>query len=428
MTVFYILATCMALVATALLLWPLLRPSSAKLVERRAANVSIFRDQLSDLDSDLARGTLSADQYAEARTELERRLLDESRQDESAVIGAARPRYAAALVLALALPLASAALYWRLGEPEAIALTAIPAPGTERSEEQVNHMVEQLAQRLQKQPDNTEGWFVLARSYYAMGKFAEAAAAFEKVAALEPNDANVMADYADALAMSQGRELSGQPEALIERALKIDPTQWKALAMAGTLAFDRKDYAQAVSLWERLRAAQPPDSPLAKSIQSSIAEARLLGKLGPSTALAGAAVPPATATPSPASKPVAPPTASAASSGKSVSGTVSLSQTLAGKAAPTDTVFVFARPADGSKMPLAILRAQVKDLPLTFTLDDSSAMSPAATLSSHEQVVVLARVSRGGGAAAQSGDLEGLSQPIKVGTRGLNLTIDRIIP
>lgn len=412
MTAFYILAAVMALVATAFVLLPLLRPSSARLVERQAANVAIFRDQFADLESDLARGTLSHDQYAEARTELERRLLDESKPEGTATSSVARPRHAAALVLVLAVPLAAGALYWRWGEPETIALTAIAPPGTEQSSEQINQMVEQLAKRLQKQPGNAEGWFVLARSYYAMGKFGEAAAAFEKVSALEPNDANVLADYADALAMSRGRDISGPPEALIERALKIDPTQWKALAMAGTAAFDRKDYAQAVSLWERLRAAQPPESALAKSIQSSIAEARQLGKLGPAPVVAQAAAP----VPSPAA------------ADKSVSGTVSLSPALAGKAAPTDTVFVFARPADGTRMPLAVLRAQVKDLPLKFTLDDSLAMSPAATLSSHAQVVVAARVARGGGAAAQSGDLEGPSQTVKVGSRGLSLTIDQVIP
>ncbi len=414
MVVFYVLATVMALVAIAFVLWPLLRPSGRARVERQAANVSIYRDQFADLEADLARGTLSSDQHAEARAELERRMLEESRQDAAASSAApARSRLRTATALALAVPLAAGLLYWHWGDPGAISLTTVATSDGHKSTEQIDQMVEQLAQRLQKQPDNAEGWFVLARSYYAMGKFAEASTAFAKVVALVPNDANVLADYADALAMSRGRNLSGPPEELIERALKIDPTQWKALAMAGTIAFERKDYVAAVGYWERLRATQPADSPLAKSIQGSIAEARELGKLGGEVASA-----------SPPEK--AKPTAGTAE--KAVSGTVRLSPALATKAAPNDTVFVFARPNDGSKMPLAVVRAQVKDLPLKFTLDDTRAMSPAAKISMHELVVVAARVARGGNVAAQSGDLEGPAQSVKVGSRDLILTIDQIVP
>jgi cytochrome c-type biogenesis protein CcmH len=222
-----------------------------------------------------------------------------------------------------------------------------------------------------------------------------------------PNDADILADYADALAMSQGRKLAGKPMELVQRALKADPNQWKALALAGTDAFDRKDYRAAVGYWERLRTSVPPESDMAQSLESSIAEARELGGMGA------------------APKPAAP---LAAAGGGRVAGTVKLDAALAARADPNDTVFIFARPAEGPKMPLAIVRKQVKDLPLTFALDDAMAMSPQFKLSGFSDVVVGARVSKSGQAAPQSGDLEGLSAPVKVGATGVAIVIDRALP
>jgi cytochrome c-type biogenesis protein CcmH len=96
---------------------------------------------------------------------------------------------------------------------------------------------------------------------------------------------------------------------------------------------------------------------------------------------------------------------------------------MAKQAKPEDTVFVFARPAEGARMPLAILRKQVKDLPLQFTLDDSMAMSPANALSGASKVVVGARVSKSGNAMPQPGDLSGQSAPVSVGASGLQIEI-----
>jgi cytochrome c-type biogenesis protein CcmH len=282
------------------------------------------------------------------------------------------------------------------------------------SEQQIVEMVAQLAERLKKEPDNVEGWFILARSYYAMGRYAESAAAFERLDTLRPNDPDILADLADALAMNRSRDISGPPLALVERALKLDPKQGKALAIAGTAAFDRQDYAAAVSYWERLVATQAPGSDIAKTVQASIDEARSRGKLP---------APVARISPQPS-------TAGVEAKGKSaaVSGTVTLSPSLASRAAPTDTVFVYARAAEGGRMPLAILRAQVKDLPLAFKLDDTLSMSPSARISGVKDVVVTARISRTGSATPQSGDLEGASGAVSVGTEALKIAIDRALP
>ena len=173
-------------------------------------------------------------------------------------------------MIALAVPLVAGLMYWKLGAPDAFSpmATATTAPDAshQMTPEQLDGMVQQLAARLEKEPDNIEGWVILARTYYTMRKFPEAAAAYEKLTQLVPNEPDLLADYADALAMSQGRDLSGRPLELVQAALKIDPTHWKALAMAGTAAFDRKDYKGAVDYWERLRSSQPADSPIVQSI------------------------------------------------------------------------------------------------------------------------------------------------------------------
>lgn len=414
----------MVVIALAWLLWPLLRPTPRAAVERHTANAAIFRDQFADLDADLRRGAISEAQFAEAKAELERRLLEEARVDNAAPKASARGGRPTAVVLALSVPLLAGLLYWKLGSPDAFSpLATAPESAHQLSPEQVDTMVQQLAERLKSEPDNIDGWVVLAKTYYTMRKFPEAAAAYEKLTQLVPNEPSLLTDYADALAMSRGRDLSGKPLELVEQALKVDPTHWKALAMAGTAAFDRKDYKGAVDYWERLRDSQPPDSPIVKSISASIDEARRQGGLP-----AGGGSEAVKASPAKGAATAGTPKSGVAAGGKGVSGTVTLSAALASKAKPDDALFVFARPSDGSKMPIAILRAQVRDLPLKFTLDDTLAMSPAVKISNFEQVVVAARVSKSGSAMSQSGDLETVTKPVKVGSSGLAVTIDSVVP
>jgi cytochrome c-type biogenesis protein CcmH len=200
---------------------------------------------------------------------------------------------------------------------------------------------------------------------------------------------------------------------LVERALKLDPKNIKALSLAGTAAFDRKDYAGAVKQWEKVVAIGPADNAFVQQLGPAIDEARQLAGLP-------AASRPLDGAPAASDTPVA-------ATGSTVSGTVTLSATLAKQAKPEDTVFVFARPAPGTGMPLAILRKQVKDLPLDFTLDDSMAMSPANALSGSKKVVVSARVSKSGNAMPQPGDLSGQSAEVSVGAKGLRIEIRDVV-
>jgi cytochrome c-type biogenesis protein CcmH len=285
------------------------------------------------------------------------------------------------------------------------------------SPEQIAAMVKRLEARLEKEPQDATGWALLARSYVVMQRYTEAVAAYARAAALLPNNADVLADYADAVAMSKGRRLDDESIPLLERALKIDPMQWKALALAGTAAFERKDYKSAISYWEKLQSRAEPGSEFARSVAATIQEARELGGIKPAAEIAKS--PPtggASAAPLPAA------------SGGSVKGAVTLSGALAGKTNPADTVFIFARAAEGPRMPLAIVRRQVKDIPLTFTLDDSMAMSPEMKLSKFKDVIVGARISRSGNATPQSGDLQGTSKAVRVGDTNVGIVIDSVVP
>jgi cytochrome c-type biogenesis protein CcmH len=436
MITFVIVAAAMVAVALVWVLVPLLRRQAATGIAAEASNLAVLRDQRAELDADLANGVLTKEAHEQAVAELTRRAAEDTRANAQATGPIPLAGAWTAAIVAGALPLAAMVLYVALGGHAAITAPAPPAVATggdshDLSPQKVAEMAANLAARLEKDPSNAQGWVVLAHTYYSMKRFDDAVKAYERANTLVPDNADLLADYADALGATQNG-LQGKPLELVERALKVDPNQWKALALAGTAAFDRQDYKQAVAYWERLRATVPPESQIGKSIAASIAEARSLGGIK-DAAPAAAAKPPAgaaasaTAAAPPASTTAAAPakaSAAPASGAASIAGTISLSPRLAANAGPDDPVFIFARPAQGPKMPLAVMRKKVRDLPATFSLDDSMAMAPEMKLSNFAEIVVGARVAKSGNAAPQSGDLEGFSQPVKLGAAGVAVVID----
>ncbi|HVF64399.1 MAG TPA: c-type cytochrome biogenesis protein CcmI [Casimicrobiaceae bacterium] len=405
---FVIIAALMLVIACAWVLLPLLSRSADEAVEREAANLDVLRDQRREIESDLASGLLSPQQYEAARADLERRVLDEAGDEAPSEEHRARPGTGTIALIAAGLPIAAIALYALLGTPVALLpVTAQTEPNAQSavSPAEIDTMIGRVKERLAQKPDDLEGWLVLARTLYSLGRMRESVEAYERAAAIAPDNADILADYADAVGITQGRSLDGLPEQLIERALRANPDQWKANALAGTIAFKRGDAAKAIVHWESVQRAVPPDSPVAKTIAATLAEAR--SRAGLATA----------------SKPEPPPRSNATT----VAGTVTLDPALAASVTPDDTVFVFARPADGSRMPLALLRVKAKDLPLAFKLDDSLAMLPNRKLSDHGEVVVGARVSKSGKAMPQPGDLEGATPTVRLGTTNVALTIDRKI-
>ena len=423
MSIFLSIAGLMVAVALAWLLPTLLkRQRSVSATTEATSNLSILRDQLAELERDLARGTLSQADYQQARDDFDRRVLEELSEPASraAVAGSGRR---IALLLGLLMPLCAGLLYWQIGSLPGLENGAAPPHAGKVSPEQVEAMVAKLAARLEQAPEDADGWALLGRSYMTMQRYDQAAKAYERATSLIKNNADLYADYADALAMAQGRRIDGKPLKLVEEALRVDPNHWKALAIAGSAAFERKDYKAAIGYWEKLLARVGPETEFGRSVASNLDEARQLAGIAAPVAKKGA--PAATGNATSAATPAAKESQKEpAAGGGRLSGTVRLSPALAGKAAPEDTVFIFARAVQGSRMPLAIVRRQVKDLPYSFVLDDSQAMSPEMKLSKFTEVVVSARISKAGNAVPQSGDLQGVSKAVKVGSKDITVVID----
>ncbi|HSY28188.1 MAG TPA: hypothetical protein VK832_11835, partial [Burkholderiaceae bacterium] len=282
--------------------------------------------------------------------------------------------------------------------------------------EQINAMVDKLAHHLKEAPDDIEGWNMAARTYNALGRFADAADAYSHLVKLVPPNADLLVNYAYASGMANHQSLQGEPEKLILQALEVAPKNIKALNLAGAAAYERHDYAAAVIQWRKILQLVPPTSDVARAVGSSINDAlSLAGTPGPVTADAANTSSTPVAAGNAASAPV---------TNAEVSGTVELDPALRSQASDTDIVFIFARAVDGPRFPLAVLRKQVKDLPATFTLDDSMSMMPNVKLSGFAQVVVGARISKSGSATPSAGDLEGVIEPVKPGAKNLKIKIN----
>ena len=378
--------------------------------------ITPFRRQLAELKDQHAAGAIPQADFEQQTAALERRLLDmvlyES-ADDAAVVAPRKVSGRWLAGLALGIVLLAAAGYWFTAVPALEAQMAAEGEGAgQPSSAQIVAMVDKLAERLKKDPSDGEGWAMLARSYSVMERNDEALDAYAHAIALRKDDPAVLVDYADALGVKNNHSLAGEPMKLIQQALAIDPANIKGLALAGTDAFVRQDFAQAVKYWTEVERIGPADNALVQRVVASLQEARSRAGL-PATPVA----PQATVAPQ-----VSAPGATVGSQA-SVGGTVSVSPALLSRTSPQDTVFIFARPANGGRMPLAALRIQVKDLPYRFTLDDSKSMSPSMPLSSSAQVMVAARISKSGDAIAQPGDLTGQVGPVAMGSQGIALEI-----
>ena len=406
----------LVLLALALVLPALLEPksNSVKTTDSAAqANLSVLRSQLTQLDADFAAGSLNTDQLALAKSEIERRALEEESASESHAAPAQPAKSTrTAWAFGLAIPLVALGIYGFIGNIQALDPANLEAKAdTEPTPEQIEAMVSAFAARLEAVPANQtpdpKAWEMLARSYAAMQKFPEANKAYKRAVELNPGNAQMLADHADVVAMLQGQSMVGEPTKLFERALVLDPNNLKALALAGSAAFEKKDFAKAVALWSKAQGLAPPGSDFAKGLASSVEEAKMASSAPAATAKSASTAAVATA---------------------SIQGVVSLSPAMKSKVAPDDTVFIFARAAQGPRMPLAILKRKASELPITFTLDDSTAMADELKLSKFELVVVGARVSKSGNALPQSGDLVGQSAAVKAGGGKLTLMIDGVQP
>ena len=423
---FALIAAGLTIGAMLLLVLPLLRPASKENAREDDKRLSVYRQQLAELEQDRAARAISQEQYEQSRRELERRVLEETTSDPVQPwpsrwhLSSRR----VALALIVMIPITGFLLYWMLGNPLAFVHPGVQVTETGENLEYAHQsstgldvLTDRLKQRMEQNPTDGAGWALLARSYVELGRHGDAVTAFDKALALIPDDAQLLVDYADALAMARGRKLEGKPEELITRALKLDPRNVKGHMLAGTIAYDRKEFRVALTHWEQAQKGVSPEtgSELVQELAANINEVR--GLLGL------ASVPTSSAGPAKSGR-----LSASSSTGLAITGTITLASRLARKGSPTDTLFVFARAVNGPPMPVAIVRATKQDLPFTFRLDDSTSPMPSRRLSEAGSVVIVARLSASGEAMPKSGDLQGVSQPVKPGAQGLNVAIDSELP
>jgi len=440
---FVALTLLMVVAVLGVLVWSLWRPPvQAAADAHEQANAQVYRDQSADLAREHGLGHLNDAEYAQALEELKLRLRDDWVSGPVQAHGGVthRPRKTV-LALCLMLPVCAVLLYGAWGSPMGLDPSALArsapdeGPNATVTPEKIAQMVGQLERRLQDEPNNVDAWVMLARLQRSQEKFPASEKSFAKALALTPDD-DLAVERAEVVAQVQGGDFSGEPWAVINRILKANPNQNNALLLAGSASFSEGRFAQAIQYWERVRASLPPQSEDINALDSALAQAR--ERLAPGRA---SAQPPVTGSASAQSSnagaasaqpPVStgtsnnPPPASTAAA--RIAGRVSLAPELLAQTSPSDTVFVYATPAQGGRMPLAIVRTTVAALPFDFVLDDSQAMGPQSKLSSASEVVLKARISKTGQAMAQPGELGVSLGPIKNPSNQLSLVIRGPLP
>ena len=272
MTQFAILATLMIVVVAILVLPPLwlgLRAPKTK-TNRKEMNLDIFRDQVADLEREKAEGNLSDANFEQAKAEVQRRLLEEIEPESAAETSSHGPSRKLAVVLLLLMPILAVTGYALLGNPRALDPTQTSAP-PKMTQEQINGMVAKLAEKLAANPDDLKGWLMLARSYKNLGRFEEAANAYSKAEKLVNEDPDLLASYAETIAMaSKGKGLKGKPMQLVERALKLDPKHPHSLFLAGAAAMEAGENKKGIAYWETLLPQVEPGSEIDQMLRSGI--------------------------------------------------------------------------------------------------------------------------------------------------------------
>ncbi len=437
MLTFWLIAAALTALVLVLLVPAMLRAPGERHADQQAQDIAIARHRLEELDAARDAGEMTSEDYAASRLELEASLAQDIAQLEKTRerVAADRSRLTPAgtalpVIIAFALPVTAGAIYLVVGEPNAIqdsTVRGLQAADGAAANRSIEVMMDQLKQRLAENPEDARGWGILARSSMQLERYDDAVDAYSRLNELDPDNPDVLVEYADALAMRAGGVLIGKPAEILEQALRLNPDQPQGLWLGGLVARHRGEYELAMTRWSRLlpQVESDPQSrgELVNLIRDLVREAEANGvaleqpsSLEPS----GASV---------ASAPASPATVPTDGAGASLTVRVSLAEDLSDTASPTDTVFVFARAVDGPPMPVAAARRRVADLPFEVTLDDSQAMIPTMKLSSFERVNVVARVSKSGQPTASSGDLEGAMDDVATNeSDALSVVISRRVP
>ena len=365
----------------------------------------VLREQLAELEAERAAGRMDEAEYQRARSEIEARALEEGRAAEDG--SDLSPARAPAVALVVTIPVLAVFFYLWVGEPDALDPVNIAGqPPQEISMEQMAGLVAQLAQRIEADPSDPTAWMMLVRSYSILGDLDGAAATWRRIGDKAPDHAGILADWADILVAGSDGDFSGEPDRIIARALELEPDNFKALALAGSAAFQRNQYPLAVEHWEKILAQIPVSEDGYAQVLSSVNEARTragLSPIGDNGATAEVSAP-------------------TAGPGLGLSGTLTLAEQFHDQVLPDEAIFLFVRPAAGG-IPVAALRFRVAELPISFDFAGVPLMTQSDL---PDQVVVAARLSRVGDATARPGDLEGMSGVVAIDAADVSVVIDSI--
>ena len=415
-------ASLLSIAALGFVFWPLLRQRkeattvalASEVNSRLEENIRLFREHVADLGLQLADGRIDQAQYDQLKLEQERTLLDDEASVRAALPISVGKFGIKTLIGVAVLVLASAwSLYHHLGssadvevrqaqelkqqlDTEDIKAGRNPDPVRTR---EVNRLIEA---RLADVPDHLQYWFFLARNYMELNEFDKAVSAYQQVLQRDKESAMVMAELAQAMFLRDDRQTNPAINDLVAKVLKVEPDNTMALGLAGIDAFSKKDYVNAIKHWERVVKLVGENTATGQSLSAGIERAATLffAEGGSVDDL------------------------ERSRNGRQIGVHVSLAEGV--KAQPDQVVFVYARAYQGAKMPLAIDRVKVADLPRVVLLNESMAMTPAMSLGSFDKVEVVARISNDGTATAKSGDWEGSLGPVDLTSSGpvVNVTID----
>lgn len=405
MTLFWLIASAMLLVALLLIIPAFFFHHRKRMIGRQKQNITIAKQRLEELMAELIRGDISREQYSDARTELEQSLHDDLLGLETKHIEESPRGRWAIPVISVAIPALAVWLYLVLGTPNAIDDIDTQTADTNSSSKplpSIEEMAQRLKTRLQSEPDNIQGRLMLARTYQAMERYSDA---IEILKALyrKTDNPDVSIHYANAIAISRDGQLKGEPIAIINEVLTKYPNHPTGLLLAGMAAAQDNDYRAALIQWQKLQPLLASGSEIRPQLENLIVQAKQ--RLGTEK--------------TPSSLASIDKSNIAKQSEPSVNVAVSLDSSLAAQIKPTDTLFIYAQALSGPRMPLAVVRRTVEDLPVKTVLTDEQAMMPNMKISNFSEVRIGARISRSGNAIAQSGDLEGTIEPVRVGIEGI---------
>ena len=398
MASFFIPAFLLLALVLLLLLRPFIFSGKGEGTSRRQMNAAIYREELEKLVAEHAAGTIDAQEYEISHAEMRQRLFqDTNEEDDKAVMGSSKK---VVIGLCLFITILSSGLYFSLGDVLRVSQKNEQQPMTQVG---VEKMVAEFALKMEADPTNLKGWAMLGRSYRMLGRNEDAAKSFSRAGQFINEDPELLAEYADTLVALANGNFAGKPLQLINQALKLDPNNLLALWLSGTASFNNGDYKSAVQTWEKLAQQLPPGSEEARTIESSIAEARSKGGLSGTNTKINTAV----------------------ANGKGVSGKIEISAELKSKVKSGDVLMVIAR-QPGERMPVAVLRVPATEFPMIFALTDALAMNPSAPISKLSDVSIEVRISKTGMAKAEAGDLISSVQTVKVGSNQVKLLVDQV--